>query len=47
MNDPKYVGCDVHLATIVVEVHNASGNAICQAIIETKVGPLQDFFAAH
>jgi len=44
MNDHKYVGLDVHQASISIAVHNHQGKRISQAIIETKIDTIRDFF---
>src|SRR5215204_1703564 len=36
MSDDKYVGIDVHLATVVVAVLDAGGKCVMDAVIETK-----------
>ena len=36
MNDAKYIGLDVHQATISVAVLDAAGNLVMEAILETK-----------
>jgi len=37
MNEDKYIGMDVHQASIVCAVHNPAGKCIAHSIIETKV----------
>jgi hypothetical protein len=37
MNDAKYIGMDVHPATISVEVRDSRGNLVMEAILETAV----------
>jgi transposase len=44
MNNHKYVGLDVHQASISIAVHNHQGKRIAQAIIETKITTIRDFF---
>jgi transposase len=44
MNDHKYVGLDVHQASISIAVHNHLGKCIAQSIIETKIDTIRDFF---
>jgi len=36
MNDAKYIGLDVHQATISVAVLDCSGKLVMEAIVETK-----------
>ena len=36
MNDAKYIGLDVHQATISVAVLDSAGNLVMEAILETK-----------
>jgi hypothetical protein len=36
MNDAKYIGLDVHQATISVAVLDATGKLVMEAILETK-----------
>jgi hypothetical protein len=36
MNDAKYIGMDVHQATISVAVRDSRGNLVMEAILETK-----------
>jgi hypothetical protein len=36
MNDAKYIGLDVHQATISVAVLDSSGKLVMEAILETK-----------
>jgi hypothetical protein len=36
MNDAKYIGMDVHQATISVAVRDSHGNLVMEAILETK-----------
>jgi len=46
MNNDKYVGLDVHSATIVAAVHDAAGNCVMESIIETKPKTIRDFIRA-
>ena len=42
MNDAKYIGLDVHQATISVAILDSAGKLVMEAILETKtamVGP--------
>jgi transposase len=43
MNDAKYIGLDVHQATISVAVLDASGNLVMEAILETKTETILQF----
>ena len=43
MSNDKYVGMDVHLATIVVVVLNAAGKCVCESVIETKASTIIEF----
>src|ERR1700675_2072253 len=43
MNDAKYMGMDVHTATISAAVRDASGNLVMQATLETKAETLLEF----
>jgi len=36
MNDAKYIGLDVHQATISVAVLDSAGKLMMEAIVETK-----------
>jgi len=36
MNDAKYIGLDVHQATISVAVRDSDGKLVMEAILETK-----------
>jgi hypothetical protein len=36
MNDARYIGLDVHQATISVTVRDSRGNLVIEAILETK-----------
>jgi hypothetical protein len=36
MNDAKYIGLDVHQATISVAVRDCTGKLVMEAILETK-----------
>jgi hypothetical protein len=38
MNQEKYIGMDVHQATISVAVMDSSGKLIMECILETKAG---------
>ena len=45
MNDEKYIGLDVHQATIVVAVMDATGKLVMESILETKAATILQFFA--
>ena len=44
MNDAKYIGLDVHQATISAAVRDATGNLVMEAILETKTETILQFF---
>ena len=43
MNDGKYIGIDVHQATISVAVRDSRGNLVMEAILETKAETILQF----
>src|ERR1017187_5726436 len=43
MNDAKYIGLDVHQATISVAVLESAGNLVMEAILETKAETILQF----
>ncbi len=43
MNDAKYIGLDVHQATITVAVRDSRGNLVMEAILETKAETILQF----
>src|SRR5271170_7271868 len=43
MNDAKYIGLDVHQATISVAVRDSAGNLVMEAILETKAETILQF----
>ena len=43
MNDAKYIGMDVHTATISAAVRDSSGNLVMEATIETKAETILEF----
>jgi transposase len=43
MNDAKYIGMDVHQATISVAVRDSRGNLVLEAILETKAETILQF----
>jgi hypothetical protein len=45
MNSEKYIGLDVHQATIVVAVTDSSGKLIMESILETEAATILQFFA--
>jgi transposase len=45
MNSEKYIGLDVHQATISVAVMDSSGKVVMESILETKAATILEFFA--
>src|ERR1700747_887437 len=45
MNSEKYIGLDVHQATVSVAVMDAQGKVIMESILETKASTLLEFLA--
>ena len=45
MTSEKYIGLDVHQATISVAVMDASGKLVMESILETKASTLLQFIA--
>ena len=45
MNSEKYIGLDVHQATISVAVMDSQGKIIMESILETKASTLLEFIA--
>src|SRR5262252_5650067 len=45
MNCEKYIGLDVHQATISVAVMDSLGKVVMESILETKASTLLEFFA--
>src|SRR6201988_2838765 len=43
MNDAKYIGLDVHQATISVAVLDSGGKVVMEAILETKAETILEF----
>src|SRR3981189_1325898 len=43
MNDSKYIGMDVHQATISVAVRDSRGNLVMEAILQTKAETILQF----
>jgi Transposase len=44
MNSEKYIGLDVHQATISVAVMNSTGKVVMESILETKAATILEFF---
>lgn len=44
MNQTKYIGMDVHVATTVIAIRNSDGKVVTEAIIETKASTIKDFW---
>jgi Transposase len=45
MDSEKYIGLDVHQATISVAVMDATGKVVMESILETKAATILQFFA--
>ena len=45
MNDEKYIGLDVHQATISVAVMDSARKLVMESILETKAATILQFFA--
>jgi len=45
VNDEKYIGLDVHQATIVVAVLDSTGKLVMESILETEAATILQFFA--
>ena len=45
MNSEKYIGLDVHQATISVAVMDSTGKLVMESILETKATTILEFFA--
>src|SRR5260370_33091341 len=45
MNQEKYIGMDLHQATISVAVRDSSGKLIMECILETKAATILEFIA--
>ena len=43
MNDAKYIGMDVHAATISAAVRDSSGNLVMEVTLETKAETIRGF----
>ena len=47
MSNIKYIGMDVHLATIVIAVLDAAGKLVASAVIETKAEAIRAFLVGQ
>ena len=47
MNSEKYIGLDVHQATISVAVMDSTGKVVMESILETKAATILEFFAGR
>src|SRR5206468_7202114 len=45
MNSEKYIGLDVHQATISVAVLDSTGKLVMESILETRAATILEFFA--
>jgi hypothetical protein len=45
VNDEKYIGLDVHQATISVGVMDSTGKVVMESILETKAAIILQFFS--
>src|SRR5260370_16563694 len=45
LKDEKYIGLDVHQATIVVAVMDSTGKLVMESILETEAATILQFFA--
>jgi len=45
VNSEKYIGLDVHQATICVAVIDCKGKVVMESILETKAATILEFFA--
>jgi hypothetical protein len=45
MNSEKYIGLDVHQATIVIAVMDSAGKLVMESILETEAATILQFFA--
>ena len=45
VNDEKYIGLDVHQATISVAVMDGTSKVVMESILETKAATILEFFA--
>ena len=44
MNSEKYIGLDVHQATISIAVMDSTGKIVMESILETKAATILEFF---
>lgn len=47
MNETKYIGMDVHMATTVIAVLNSAGKVVFEAITETNASAILDFLKSQ
>jgi len=47
MNQEKYIGMDVHQATISVAVMDAQGKLIMECLLETKADTMVEFIQGY
>ncbi len=47
MNSEKYIGLDVHQATISVAVMDGRGKVVMESILETKAATILEFLAGY
>ena len=45
LNSEKYIGLDVHQATISAAVRDSAGKIVMESILETKASTIVEFFA--
>jgi hypothetical protein len=45
VNSEKYIGLDVHQATISVAVMDSTGKVVMESVLETKAATILEFFA--
>jgi hypothetical protein len=45
LNSEKYIGLDVHQATISAAVTDSAGKIVMESILETKASTILEFFA--
>jgi hypothetical protein len=45
MNSEKYIGLDVHQATLAVAVMDSRGKVVMESILETKAATILEFLA--
>ena len=44
MNSEKYIGLDVHQATISIAVMDSTGKIVMESMLETKAATILEFF---